>query len=123
MSSEYKVLFDKALEQIKSVNYNRRITYNLKDKDRFNIYNLGWEENTDADFLFIEYLKKKRYDDCVIARSWLRCVRKKCGIEILGMNDKNKKGLYELRNACKINGMKGYSKFDKKQMVKLLMNL
>ena len=87
MSSEYKMIFEKALEDIKSVNYNKKITNKLKDEYRYNLYDLRWEENTDVDYLVIEYIKKKRYGMLNVEMDWLRCVPKKCGIEILGMNE------------------------------------
>lgn len=58
--------------------------------------------------------------------------REKYGIEILGMKpNRTADGKYkyenvsitELKNSCKINGLKSYTKFDKTDLVKLLMKL
>jgi hypothetical protein len=105
----------------------------------FNVYDNGWRINGrfyDFDTIFGRFLfncdeqklvKKDTYKPLYDVCCWKKC---RCGIEVIGMKPKRTKdGKYtyrgliinELKNACKINGIKGYGKMDKCELVKALL--
>ena len=85
-------------------------------------------------FKILSRISGKRSDqnksDCYYYR-WLNN-NQRCGIEVLGMKpDRTKDGKYtfkgcimkDLKQSCKMNNIKGYSKMDKCDIVKQLMRI
>jgi hypothetical protein len=111
----------------------------LKKKYNFEGYGCGWGSrgkyhyfNTIFGTFLFNYDERKLVKKDIDTPIYHRCCVKeyKCGIEVLGMKPERTKdgkysfqgvGINELKNACKINGIKGYGKMDKCELVKALL--